>query len=71
MSVMNDWCFHHSTAPFPILVMPSDRLGNDKYTFLSHCLDSIRVLTHAARVSDLPKQETCVLLIQAGITSSC
>ena len=35
----------HSTARCLIIVMPSIRLGSDKYQFLSHWFDSARVLT--------------------------
>ena len=41
----------HSTAPFPIQVMPSASLGSDKYKFLSH--GSTRLKSH-----DLSKWET-------------
>ena len=33
----------HSTVSFPILVMPSTRLGSDKYIFSSHWLNLARV----------------------------
>ena len=32
-----------STSPCPILIMPSTRLGSDKYQFLSHCFDLTRI----------------------------
>ena len=32
----------HSTAPSPILIIPSVRLGSNKDTFLSHWFDSAR-----------------------------
>ena len=31
------------TSPCPILIMPSTRLGSDKYQLYSHCFDSTRV----------------------------
>ena len=34
----------HSTAPCPILIIQTTRLGNDKYKFLSHCFNLIMVL---------------------------
>ena len=35
----------HFAVPCPLLVMPSARLGRDKYTFLSHWINLTRVST--------------------------
>ena len=39
-------------------------LGNDKYTFLSHWFDAIRVPTHDFESHDLPKRKTDAQLIR-------
>ena len=59
------WCgglnqHHHATQSHypdtdpasrcPIIIMPSARLGSDKYQFWSHCFDSTRVQTHRVKI---------------------
>ena len=44
-----------SINPYAILIVPSARLGSDKYQFLSHCFDSTGNL-----ISDLPHARTAL-----------
>ena len=39
------------TSPCAILLMPSARIGSDKYKYLSHGFDSIRVRTRELQIS--------------------
>ena len=50
----------HSTAPCAIPVMPSAKLGSDKYQFLNHWFHSTRVQTH-----EVPIRQKCDPLIEA------
>ena len=43
------------TSPWPTLIMPSIWIGSDKYTFLSHWFDSVRVQTREVQILRSPK----------------
>ena len=43
------------TSPCPILIMPSARLGSDKYQFKSHWFDSTRFRSSNLRIPQSPK----------------
>ena len=54
------------TSPCPILIMPSIRLGSNKYQFLSHWFDSTKVRKCEVwiRTRDLPEREADTLPIR-------
>ena len=55
--------YPHTEPTRPCLIMPSARLGSDKYDLYSYWFDSARVRTDRVRIPDLPKWEADAPLI--------